>query len=45
MSNDIKNWYYYVCINILSPTGVHYTDDNATFIGGTQQIKITEIKI
>jgi hypothetical protein len=42
-TNSLK--YYYVCINILSPTGVHYTDDNVSFRGGTQQIKITEIKI
>ena len=40
-----KNIIFSICINILIPTGVYYTDDNATFIGGTQQIKITEIKI
>jgi hypothetical protein len=42
-TNSLK--YYYVCINMISPTGVYYTDDTITFIGGTQQIKITEIKI
>ena len=42
-TNALK--YYYVCINLTSPTGTYYTDDITTFIGGTQQIKITEIKI
>ena len=37
--------YYYVCANMMSSSGVQYTNDDLTFMTNTQQIKITEIKI
>ena len=42
-TNTLK--YYYVCANMMSSSGVQYTDDDLYFIAGSQQIKITEIKI
>ena len=42
-TNTLK--YYYVCANMMSSSGVEYTNDDLTFMKNTQQIKITEIKI